>query len=481
MRTSLAAVVVMLFVGCDQTRDPQQPRPPVKGGSDASAVSVDAGLVADSTVSGDAGAQPADAGTQTGADSGTSATTDTGVLGNTDTGAQAPSDGGTMPPADGGVDLGPAVLNPQWIGGPCTSNADCPFADGTCLTAAQGYPGGMCTQACSRLCPDQSGPLNSVTYCVDDRVGSSDGICVSRCDNTLSPTGCRAGYVCVPEARNTESQSVRSTCLPGGDLPGRPARPIDIGAGCITDGDCAYNTCLSMPGGYCSKAECNTLGCPNGSTCYRLGLEDYHVCLKNCAAAAECRGAEGYACDADNTCWYTPPARPNCDFTGAAADCARLASQVSQDFVVVTKSMRRLALCSGSTLVQTYCVGLGSSPVLDKEREGDRRTPEGIFYMPRRIPNSSYYKAFLLSYPDSDDASRGFASGLITRSERDAINAAQAARREPPQQTNLGGLIEIHGRGSSSDWTWGCIAMDDAAIDVLWGVLQVGDNIVVEH
>jgi len=447
-------------------------------------------VVADGGVSDDATANTGDSGAPPPADSGVSSTSDAGHPdgGTYDSGvgpvdaATNPADSGVVnPPADSGVDPAPAVLNPQWIGGPCAGDGDCPFAGGTCQTAAAGYPAGMCTKTCSRLCPDQTGPLNAVTFCIDDRIGGTDGLCVSRCDNTLSPTGCRAGYTCVPESRNTESSTVRSVCLPNGDLPGRPARPFDIGSGCINDGDCEWNTCLGMPGGYCTKAECDTRGCPNGSTCYRLGLEDYHVCLDDCGTNNDCRTGEGYACDADNTCWYTPPPRPSCDLTGAAADCARLAPSVSQNFVVVTKSKRSLALCNGSSLVSAHCVGLGSSPVLDKEREGDRRTPEGIFYIPRRLPNSSYYKAFLLSYPDSDDAARGLSQGLITSSEKSAIDRAQAARREPPQRTNLGGLIEIHGRGSSSDWTWGCIAVEDSVIDELWPVLQVGDNIVVEH
>ena len=42
---------------------------------------------------------------------------------------------------------------------------------------------------------------------------------------------------------------------------------------------------------------------------------------------------------------------------------------------------------------------------------------------------------------------------------------AHAECREPPQQTSLGGLIEIHGQGGKSDWTLGCIAIDNTAID----------------
>lgn len=426
---------------------------------DATAQAADAAH-ADATPAQDAGTPVADAGT---------AVADAGH-GTPDTGAGAP-DATTNDP-------GPAILNPNWIGGPCTSNSDCNFTGGRCLT--QGYPGGTCTQDCSRVCPDQSGPLNSVTFCIDDGDGDADGQCVSRCDQTLSPTGCRNGYVCLPEKRMGQPEVVRRVCVPRTGVPGRPVPAFDIGDACLADADCNRNTCMTdLSGGYCSQEACDIVGCPSGSQCFRLGLEDYHVCLKNCATSGQCRTGEGYTCDSDNTCWWYPPPRPTCNLSGGAALCQQYAPNASQDFVVVTKSARRLVHCNGASVVNTYCVGLGSSPVLDKEREGDRRTPEGVFYIPRVLPNSQYYKAFLLSYPDTADAARGLAAGLITRSEHDSIVAAQNARREPPQFTGLGGLIEIHGRGGSSDWTWGCIAVDDTTIDALWGTLGVGDNIIV--
>jgi hypothetical protein len=431
---------------------------------DARSDPIDAGLSFDSTSSGfeDARAAMPDAGTQTSADSGTS----------------QPGDAGTNTPPD----PGPAVLNPDWIGGPCVSNSDCPFAGGRCLPNASGYPGGMCTQTCSRFCPDQSGALNSVTFCIEDDVSTSDGMCVSRCDYTLSQTGCRQGYVCLPQKRMNENSVVRDVCVPRSGIPNRPTPPFDIGESCVNDSACERNTCIQgLPGGYCTQEACHVVGCPSGSSCFRLGQEEYYVCIKNCTNSSQCRQSEGYQCDNQNVCWHVPPQRPPCDLTGGAAACARYSAMASTEFVVVKKSTRSIAHCRGATEVNSYCVGLGGSPVLDKEQEGDQRTPEGFFYIPRLVPNSQYYKAFLISYPDNADAERGFLAGLITASERDAIIAAQAGRREPPQTTSLGGLIEIHGQGSSSDWTWGCMALDNSAIDALWRTLGVNDNVIIEH
>jgi murein L,D-transpeptidase YafK len=170
----------------------------------------------------------------------------------------------------------------------------------------------------------------------------------------------------------------------------------------------------------------------------------------------------------------------------AAADCARAfaaglspCDKARKRFAVVRKSARNLALCEGARLVSSFEVGLGFTPEGDKEREGDGRTPEGVFYVARRIPASSFYRAFLISYPDAADAERGLRLGLIGRGERDRILAAQKACELPPQHTRLGGMIEVHGKGGGSDWTLDCVGLEDAAVDRLWAALPAGATVVV--
>lgn len=482
VRCSWPLVLSLLFACSEGTPGPGVD--PTEKDSGAGAP-IDTGVLAPGQDAGfaDATSNPGSDASAPGPDAG--APVDTGVVITPDAGttfadATPSPDGSTsLPDAS---DPGPAVLNPGWIGGPCQTSADCPFTGGFCLTGAQGWPSGTCSQSCTRTCPDQAGPLNSVTFCIDDGNGDATGECVSRCDFTLSPTGCRSGYVCLPEKRISEATTVRNVCVPVSGVPGRAAPAFDIGAACATPSDCNRNTCITaLPGGYCTQEACNIVGCPSGASCWNLGgtQETFFACLKNCSTGTQCRTGEGYQCDGDSTCWALPPPPPVCDLTGGPTDCSPYAAMATQDFVVVTKHSRRLTLCRGATAVGSYCVGLGTVPVGDKEREGDRKTPEGVFYIPRKIPNSEYYKAFLISYPDSADAQRGYAAGLITAAERDAIIAAQNAQSEPPQNTNLGGLIEIHGNGSGQDWTWGCIAADDSTIDVLWPTIDVGETVVV--
>lgn len=136
--------------------------------------------------------------------------------------------------------------------------------------------------------------------------------------------------------------------------------------------------------------------------------------------------------------------------------------------IKIFKGARRIELWAERKLVKAYKIGLGTSPVEDKEREGDFRTPEGQFYVCTRNEKSKFHLFLGVSYPNQEDAKRGLASGLITQEQYDAIVDAQNKQERPPWNTPLGGEVGIHGHGSSSDWTWGCIAVENQEIEELW-------------
>ena len=147
--------------------------------------------------------------------------------------------------------------------------------------------------------------------------------------------------------------------------------------------------------------------------------------------------------------------------------------------IEVYKSKRELQVFSGSTLVWTYRIGLGLDPVSAKRRQGDRATPEGRYFISHKNPRSRYFLALGVSYPNGDDARRGLREGSITRTQYDAILRAERVRRAPPADTALGGDVFVHGRGSGSDWTWGCIALDDADMRELYDAVAVGTPVTI--
>ena len=130
------------------------------------------------------------------------------------------------------------------------------------------------------------------------------------------------------------------------------------------------------------------------------------------------------------------------------------------DRVVVNKKRREMLLLHGESVVRSYPVALGREPAGHKVQEGDGRTPEGRYAIDRRNPKSAYHLSLHLSYPNEADRER-----------------ARALRVEP------GGDIMIHGQPNGGaaregDWTQGCIAVTDAAMDEIWSL--VADGTVVE-
>ncbi len=148
--------------------------------------------------------------------------------------------------------------------------------------------------------------------------------------------------------------------------------------------------------------------------------------------------------------------------------------------LVVMKSQRRLELYADGKLLRTYKIGLGLNPIPDKQRQGDRATPEGDFYVFTKNARSAFYLSLGISYPNAEDAERGLRDGLISRTQHDAIVKALKRKATPPQNTALGGDIYIHGNGASSDWTWGCVALENEDIRQLFAAVSVGTPVTIK-
>jgi murein L,D-transpeptidase YafK len=146
---------------------------------------------------------------------------------------------------------------------------------------------------------------------------------------------------------------------------------------------------------------------------------------------------------------------------GFAAFAAQAHETAKADKVLVDKGDRQLHLLRDGEVWKSYPIGLGFAPDGHKQREGYGRTPEGDYILDWRNPNSSFYLSIHISYPDADDKDHA------------------RARAEPP-----GGAIFIHGRHSLSrgkrDWTLGCIAVTDAAMDEIWAAVPNGTPITIK-
>lgn len=137
------------------------------------------------------------------------------------------------------------------------------------------------------------------------------------------------------------------------------------------------------------------------------------------------------------------------------------------DTILVRKAERRMYLMRANRIIAEYPIRLGLNPTGHKEREGDFRTPEGLYQLVGRNPRSDYFLSLEVSYPNDEDRARAKKSGV------------------PP-----GGLIMIHGQPNvprkspeyyaNYDWTNGCIAVSNSDMVDIWLRTQPGTLIVIK-
>lgn len=144
----------------------------------------------------------------------------------------------------------------------------------------------------------------------------------------------------------------------------------------------------------------------------------------------------------------------------------RTREALTPDRVVVEKRARTLTLMRGGRALKQYKIALGFSPVGHKEREGDGRTPEGVYAIDFHKPDSDYHLALHVSYPAAADTKRAEELGV-----------------------SPGGDIMIHGFPNdrdgadvghgTRDWTAGCIAVTNAEIEEIYAAVRDGTPIEI--
>jgi uncharacterized protein YijF (DUF1287 family) len=163
------------------------------------------------------------------------------------------------------------------------------------------------------------------------------------------------------------------------------------------------------------------------------------------------------------------------------------ATAISDVWLKAHKQERELLLMRGEQPVRRYRMALGAEAPAgdqgDKQRRGDRATPEGRFFLAEldASPGAARYgaRSLRLSYPGAEDARRGLRDGLIDYPTYLRIVRAVRAGEVPPQDTPLGGSIRIHGGGGGRDWTLGCLALDDRAVVDLFARVRRGTRVEV--
>ncbi len=135
------------------------------------------------------------------------------------------------------------------------------------------------------------------------------------------------------------------------------------------------------------------------------------------------------------------------------------------DRIVIDKTGRLMVAFQDGRPVRAFQVALGPAPEGRKTRQGDGRTPEGVFRVDRRNDASRFHLSLGLDYPRPQDRARARAAGL-----------------------HPGGDIFIHGQPNGrvargfrikGDWTDGCIAVSDAEIEELFAATRIGTEVEI--
>lgn len=142
-----------------------------------------------------------------------------------------------------------------------------------------------------------------------------------------------------------------------------------------------------------------------------------------------------------------------------------LALDQSIDRVVIEKSVRKLTLFYHDIVVKQYPVALGRNAVGAKEREGDRKTPEGVYRIIEHKRPSGFHLALRISYPEERDQAKARALGVPPGSDI-MIHGIK---------NGLGWIGRMHRK---LDWTAGCIAVTNSEIEEIGRL--VSDGTVVE-
>jgi len=142
--------------------------------------------------------------------------------------------------------------------------------------------------------------------------------------------------------------------------------------------------------------------------------------------------------------------------------------------IQVNKAKKNLKLLLNNKIILDIQIGIGKNHMGTKEKEGDSKTPEGLYKICVKNPDSKYYLSLGLNYPNIEDAKKGLDNHLIDNNQFDKIVQAHQNNTIPPWDTPLGGAIFIHGQLEKKAWSEGCIRLNQHDMAVLYDAAFVG-------
>ena len=151
---------------------------------------------------------------------------------------------------------------------------------------------------------------------------------------------------------------------------------------------------------------------------------------------------------------------------GSSGAFCEPAAKVLADKIIIEKKAHRLTIYSGGKEIKSYTVAIGRGGMGKKLREGDKLTPEGLYRIDKRNPESSYHLSLHVSYPNADDIAAAARAGVNPGSDI-MIHGAR---------NGFGWFGRLH---TLFDWTLGCVAVTDREIEELWELVPDGTGVEI--
>ena len=161
--------------------------------------------------------------------------------------------------------------------------------------------------------------------------------------------------------------------------------------------------------------------------------------------------------------------------------------------VLVDQARYRMQVRVGGRVKREWEIGLGQEAG-QKRREGDLRTPKGIYFVVDKQKGSfggdygEYFGGYWIkvNYPGPADAAWGRENGVVDDATAAAIDAAWSERKLTPQNTPLGSGIGFH--GWASEWkggrggahlSFGCVVLHNRDIATWFDEVAPGTMVVI--
>jgi hypothetical protein len=163
------------------------------------------------------------------------------------------------------------------------------------------------------------------------------------------------------------------------------------------------------------------------------------------------------------------------------------APQLPVKRIVIDKAAKTLVLIKDGKQVAEYPATFGIDPDSDKYKAFDCATPEGLYFITDKKVHNRFHRLLGISYPNLENARKGLAEGVLSLMEYKRLYVAIRELKRLPADTGLGGGIAIHGGGvlrpfdttRERDWTEGCVALNNQAIEEVFSFSRSGIPVII--